>query len=394
MNILESLTRNEPDSMHQELPIIWDRAQGTTIWDDKGKEYLDFCSGIFVANVGHAHPKVVEAIEKQIHKPLLHAYTFPTKIRAELVEKLLSYAPWLDSVVLLSTGSETTDAALRAINYYHLGGKVGVVSFTGAYHGNTIGARMLNNGTFENPCRSHEVIERRVNIGYMPRAVVSTDFDIDFKKYSEDIAGAIIVPFIGWSCQWYSHTRLHHFCQQVQSRGGLIAFDVMQSGFGRTGEFWGFERYDVKPDIICCGKAMGGGLPISAIISRKEILNLDDDIFTTHSANPVCCAAALATLQVIEEEGLVLRAKRLGHIIENFMRDNGLKAEGKGLIWAIHVDSAEQADKIVNQCAEKGLMMIKTRKPSIKVAPPLVITEVDLKRGLEVIKKCVLDTLV
>ncbi len=120
-----------------------------------------------------------------------------------------------------------------------------------------------------------------------------------------------------------------------------------------------------------------------------EILDLDDDIWTTHTGNPVCCAAALATLRVIEEEGLVMRAKRLGHIIEDFARDNDLKAEGKGLIWAIHVQSAEQADRIVNQCAEKGLMMIKTRKPSVKIAPPLVITEADLKRGLEVIRQCI-----
>ncbi len=369
MNILESLTRNEPDSMHQELPIIWDRAQGVSIWDDKGKEYLDFCSGIFVTNVGHAHPRVIEAIERQIHKPLLHAYTFPTKVRAELVEKLLSHAPWLDSVVLLSTGSETTDAALRVMQLYGKQklNREDVLSFEGVYHGNTIGARMLNNGD-----KSHHVENVGV-IGLAPHL----------------IAGAFFLPFIGWSCKWGDVMKIRNVCQKIQSNGGMVAFDVMQSGFGRTGEFWGFEHYDVKPDIICCGKAMGGGLPISAIISRKEILDLDDDIWTTHTGNPVCCAAALATLRVIEEEGLVMRAKRLGHIIEDFARDNDLKAEGKGLIWAIHVQSAEQADRIVNQCAEKGLMMIKTRKPSVKIAPPLVITEADLKRGLEVIRQCI-----
>ena len=373
MNILETLTRGEPYSMHQELPIIWDRAKGTSIWDDKGKEYLDFCSGIFVANIGHAHPRVVEAIEKQIHKPLLHAYTFPTKERAELAEELLSHAPWLDSVVLLSTGSETTDAALRLMPLY--GQKYGhsdVLAFNGAYHGNTIGARMLNTGK-----ASYDVWNK--------------EFTSVFSE-SDKYAGVIFVPFIGWSCEWYPVVKVQQYCEWLQGYGGLVAFDVMQSGFGRTGEFWGFEHYDVKPDIICCGKALGGGLPISAIISRKEILNLDDDIFTTHTANPVCCAAALATLQVIEEEGLVRRAKRLGHIIEDFVREHSLKAEGKGLIWAIHVESAEQADKIVNQCAEKGIMMIKTRKPSIKITPPLVITETDLKRGLEVIRQCVFGT--
>ena len=201
--------------------------------------------------------------------------------------------------------------------------------------------------------------------------------------------------------------KLREWCNEHRA---LLIFDEVQAGFGRTGRYWGFEHYGVAPDLICCGKGISSGLPISALIGRSEVMDLypPGAMTSTHTGNPVCAAAALANLRVIEEEGLVENARRLGEILQPELRRIGKRfsdhvgaVHGKGLVAALHMvepggiePSPRLAADVVRRCVEKGLLMfapVGYAGASVKVAPPLVVTEEPLREGIEVLEEAIAE---
>ena len=364
MNIIETLEKYEPQSLQHELPIVWDFAYGYHVWDTEGKRYIDFTSGIFVANIGHSHPKVLQAILGQINEPLIHSYVFPNEPRAKLVKKLAEISG-MEKVYLCSTGSEAVEAALRCIWSYKPGGLLAV---KGCNHGRTAGVKILAE-------EAQLTYKMKPNRGIKP----------------ENIAGIIFETYLGYNAQFHPVKWVREWCGWAQKNDIPVCFDEIQAGFGRTGKMFGFEHYDVKPDLICVGKGLGGGMPISAVLGRADLLDAPDDLSSTHTGNPVCCAAALATLEVLEEEGLVDRASSLGELLGDLLPKMfpEYTIRGKGMVWGIDLEDIDLANKVVDKCAGKGLLLVKTHKGTIKIGAPLVIPEKELAEGLQILREAV-----
>ena len=359
---LKILQKHEPRSFHHEVPAIWNSASGMYVHTSYGG-MIDFTSGILVANIGHSHRHVLEAIRKQ---DCLHSYAFPTEIRAKLVQKLVDLTG-MDKVFLCSTGSEAVESALRCMWAKKQGAVYGI---SGANHGRTYGSK--------------EMIGKWLRYDDLP----SSDY--------LDLSGVIFETYLGYNAQFHPVEWVQEWCNWAKEHDIPVCFDEIQAGFGRTGKMFGYEHYGVKPDLIVVGKALSGSLPISAVIGRADLLDAPDDLSSTHSGNPVCCAAALANIGVIEREHLVERAANMEEPIRQTLlsvmaNSNGRLQvlNGKGMVWAFDLRDIELANRIVDRCAKKGLLMVKTHKGTLKIAPPLVMSIEVFKQGCKILREAI-----
>ena len=356
--IITQLNKYEPKGIQHEVPIVWERAKDWTVWDKDGKEYIDFTSGIFVANIGHSNDKVRRTICHQVATEQLHSYIFPTEVRAKLAKKMCELTS-KDKILFTVTGSEANEAALQIMQRNKLGA---VMSIEGAYYGSTSRMRKLNDGC---------LIE-----GSLP----------DKFESLTDISGLFLQAFRGYNVKFMPKDWVQIWVNWAHEHDIPVAWDEMQSGFGRTGKMFGYQWYDIEPDLITCGKAMGAGLPISCVLGSVKLMSYADDLWSTHSGNPVCCAAAIANLEVIEKEHLVERAA-------NFEKLATPGMTGHGLMWAIDLHDKDYANRVVKWCAEHGLLLLTTNMGTIKIAPPLIIPKTVFIDGmailLEGIKECI-----
>lgn len=417
MPILEQLRRHEPRSMSGQPLVVWDRAEGFYVFDRWGNQWLDWSSGVVVTNAGHNHPKIQKAILEQVQHGLVHNYCFPSEIRAQCVEALARVAPpELNKVFLLTTGAETLECAIKLCRTWgqKIGGrkKIGIVSFQNAFHGRTLGAQMIGGS----PALKSWIVNLDPDMIQVPFPDgfrgVDTSFDgflkaLEVQGYSADrVAGVITESFQGGNASFAPTEymqKLRAWCTEHQA---LLVMDEVQAGFGRTGTYWGFEHYGVVPDLFCCGKGISSGLPISAVIGRPEIMDIypPGSMTSTHTGNPVCCVAVLANLRVIEEERLVERARTLGAILQPELRRLRLRffehigmVHGRGLVAALHIVKpgtiepwSELASRVVVRCIEKGLLFfapVGYAGASVKIAPPLVISEEALREGIAVLEE-------
>ncbi len=367
LSIFEDLEKYEARSMHaHELPIIWDRADGFQVYDKWGNKWIDFTSGIFVANVGHCAKEVSTAIVNKVDNKLIHSYVFPNDSRVKLTKKLCKITQ-MDKVLLTVTGSEANDAVIQMLQQNKKGK---ILSIDGAYYGSTTACRLL----------SENVIDESMNP--------------DKINYNE-IAGVFLQTFRGRDAKFMPYNWIRTWCEWAQKNNIPIGFDEMQSGFGRTGKWFGYQHYNVQPDFITVGKALGGGLPISAVIGRKKLLELTDDLWSTHTGNPICCAAALATLEIIENQNLVEKTATRSNWLGQLLRKTfpNYKIYGRGMMWALYTGDAELTQKIIEKCAEKGLLLVSTYGPAIKIGPPLTIPDEALIEGIKVIEECFGDVI-
>jgi 4-aminobutyrate aminotransferase-like enzyme len=343
--------------LEDQLPVTWDRAVNATIWDGE-REYIDFTSGIFVANVGHSHPDVIAALRDQLDHELLHTYTFPSASRQRLAKKLCEVTGY-ERAFLLTTGAEAVEAALRIARRHT--DRDYVLSWSDSMHGKTLGAQHLMHGG--------------PNVRRMP--------------FPEDrmYAAVVMESYQGWSARFYPKSYVQDVAAWCREHGILLIFDEIQAGFGRTGKLFAYEHYGVTPDIACVGKGLGGGLPVSAVLGPADLLDNDPSLTSTHSGNPLCCAAALATLEVLESEGLVERAARLGakYIRPLLSGVSDFPLRGAGLVWAIDLGDADKADWVCKLAQRKGLLLLRTGRGTIKVGPPLTIPEDQLRIGLDIL---------
>ena len=418
--ILERLDRIESRSMQGQLPLVWDRALDFNIFDAANNKWIDFTSTIFVANVGHSNLRVTAAIKEALDKPLYSCYAYGNEIRVRYLEKLVAFSGHpFEKAFLLSAGTEATDAALKLMRMHaQKQGKRrrGIICIEGNWHGRTLGAQMLGSNLAQREWIGYQDKDIHhipfpyswVLNGKSPESFFEESLDklanagIDI---SQDIAGFMLETFQGWGAVFYPKEYVQAIEAVCRRNGILLAFDEMQSGFGRTGKLFGFQHYEVTPDLICCGKGMGGGVPLSGVLGRAEVMDLPDvgNMSSTHSANPFVCAAGLAVIEELEERNLVAESARKGELL--FSGLAGLHAQfpdrisgllGKGMIAAVLFCSPQTGEpdglftsKVAELCMQKGLLVVHTGRESIKIGPPLTITDSALLEGIAVLGEAI-----
>ena len=421
--VLEQLQKYEPRSMGGQPPIVWHKAEGFSVWDEYGNRWIDFSSGVLVTNCGHLREEVKQELVAQLEQGLIHNYCFPNVPRANLTQKLASLVPeGLDKCFLLTTGAEAVENALKLARTYgrKIGGvrKIGIVSFDNAFHGRTLGAQMAGGIA--------SLKEWIVNLdkdfhqvpfpdGYINEDTSFESFEsaLKAKGVTPDMVAAVITEayqggIAGFADVEYMQ-KLRKWCTENKV---LLIDDEIQAGFGRTGRMFAIEHYGIEPDIICCGKGISGGLPLAAVLGRSEFMDLygPGEMTSTHSGNPLICRAALKSIELILNEDLPGRSAKLGEIfhrelnkIKDAHRDIIGAVMGKGLLAGILFRKAqtkepdgEFAMKVVEKCIQKGLMVYAPLGPgggTIKVNPPLIISEEAMLEGISVFAEAVEETL-
>lgn len=417
LEILERLQKYEPRSMTGQPPVIWDRAEGAQVYDKYGNMWLDWSSGVLVTNSGHGRREVRDAIIQQAEHGLLHNYCFPGEVRSLLAEKLVNLAPEnIDKVFLLTTGAEATENALKlARTYGHQQGgkrKNAVISYEDAFHGRTLGAQMLGGMPGLKTWIVHhdpDIIQIPFPDGYRNPNTHFEDFEAELAKRSinpDNVAGIILETYQGATACFAPieyMQRLRKWCNQHEA---LLIFDEVQAGFGRTGKFFAFEHYGVEVDLICCGKGISGSLPLSAVLGNSKVMDIYPvgAMTSTHTGNPVCCAAALANIDLILKEKLIENAERVGKVLREGLVQIQQRhtdiigiVQGRGLVYGLLIvkRGAKEPDKplatkIVQRCFEQGLLFFSpVGGATVKIAPPLMITEEAIQEGLETLTEAI-----
>ena len=414
--ILEMIERYEPRSMLGQPPVVWDRAEGFQIYDRYGNMWLDWSAGVLVTNVGHGHRAIMAAATDEIQRGLLFSYCFPTEARARLAQRLVELAPeGLDKAFILTTGSETTENAIKLARTH--GQKVGgphklvIVSFELGFHGRTLGAQLASGYP-----------EAKAWIGNLDPDFAQVPFpdgfrcpDTSFELFEQSlaeqgvdprrVAGVMIETYQGGGASFAPASYVQQLRQWCDAHDALLIFDEIQAGFGRTGKLFGFEHYDVVPDIACFGKGISGSLPLSAVLGRRDIMDMygPGSMTSTHGGNPVCCAAALANLEVLITEGLVDNAATVGQDLMGGLQqiaddhaDVIGALHGKGLVYGLHVvkpgsidANGDLAFDVVKRCFESGLLTfapVGYGGATVKICPPLMVTREAVEEGVSVLR--------
>jgi 4-aminobutyrate aminotransferase-like enzyme len=313
--------------------------------------------------------------------PLAHAYTFGTEIRYDFIKELVDSCYPKGKAFLVSAGTEATEVACKLMRYYTK--KKIIISIAGCMHGRTMLTEQLK-GDFT-------WADLTTNIWHLPCPKVGNSFKEDIFGFNDwdKVAGFIIESYQGWSATFYPKQWIQDLIKFAKEKNIPVCFDEIQGGFGRTGKMFAYEHYEIdKPDLICFGKGVSSSVPLSGVIGRKDIIDSVPvgSMSSTHSANPIACAAGLANILYIKKYKLVERSEKLGNSMINYLTDYlGLKVEGNGMLCAIHTINAKDADEIVMECFKRGLLLIRTHKESVKIAPPLTISSEALTEGLEII---------
>ncbi|MBX2971323.1 MAG: aspartate aminotransferase family protein [Cyclobacteriaceae bacterium] len=366
--------------------ITVEKAEGIYLYAPDGKRYIDMISGIGVSNIGHRHHKVVEAIKRQLDKHL-HVMVYGEFIQHApnaLAQKLVSLLPsTLNCCYFVNSGTEANEGALKLAKRYT--GRTEIISFKKSYHGSTHGSLSV----------SGNEVKKRAFRPLLPDVRFLTFNHADELNTITTKTACVIVETIQGDAgvRIPDKQYLKALRKRCNETGALLILDEIQCGMGRTGTLFAFEQFGIVPDIVTIGKAFGGGLPIGAFISDKKIMQClthDPPLghITTFGGNPVCCASALATLNVIEEESLLTEVEAKGKLIGQLLQHPSIKEIRRiGLMFAIDFESAELVNKIVEAAKEKGVICywFLSHPYSFRIAPPLTITYDQIKESCELI---------
>ncbi|MBL4623703.1 MAG: aspartate aminotransferase family protein [Flavobacteriales bacterium] len=387
MNLSESFYLHQAQTTDSPYAIEVESAEGIYIYDTSGKRYMDLISGVAVSNIGHRHPKVIEAIKEQLDKHL-HVMVYGEYIQkpqAELAKKLTSLLPdSLDCLYPVNSGTEANEAALKLAK--RITGRTEIISFNNSYHGNTHGSLSVT-GNEQKKYRFRPLLP---DVKFIAFNTIS-----DLEEITIKTAAVIIEPIQGDSgLRIPSQGFMDALRNKCTETGTQLIFDEIQTGFGRTGSLFAFEHFNVVPDILTIAKGMGGGMPIGGVVSSKgKMRTLSNNPMlghiTTFGGHPVCCAAALANIQVIEEESLLSSVEEKGKLFSELLGKHSLVKEVRqiGLMLAIELENFEIVQKVVNGCLDKGVIgfWFISCNNSFRLAPPLTITEEEIKEGCAVI---------
>lgn len=363
-------------------------AKGSYLYGPKGEEYLDLISGVGVSNFGHGHPKVIDAIKKQLDKHL-HTMVYGEYIQDspnQLAEKLASILPpQLNCSYFVNSGAESIEGALKLAKRYT--GRREIISFRGAYHGSTHGALSVSgNETKKRAFRPLLPEVRFLNFNKIG----------ELSAISEKTACVIVETIQGDAgIRIPDQNYLEALRARCSEMGALLIFDEIQAGMGRTGKLFAFEHYGVIPDILCSAKALGGGLPLGAFISSYEIMQCLREKpmlghITTFGGNPLSCAASLACLELLEEENILAQVEAKGALFEELLQHpRVLEIRRKGLYFAFEFANAEEVQTIVEYCMKKGVICFwfLSCPEAFRIAPPLNISEEDIRKACVIIRE-------
>jgi acetylornithine/N-succinyldiaminopimelate aminotransferase len=390
MNNLEiaALTDKYVARTYARIPIALVKGKGTKVWDADGKEYLDFLAGIAVNNLGHCHPAIVRAIREQSKKLLHVSNLYHILPQAELARELCHHS-FAERVFFCNSGAEANEAAIKLVRRYgleKLGGRYEILSTHNSFHGRTL-ATLTATG------------QEKIRAGYDPlpsgfRQVPYNDLAVIEEAIDEKKTAAVLVEPIqaegGVNVADDAYMRgLRELCDQ---RGILLIFDEVQTGMGRTGTLFGYEHFAIKPDIMTLAKALGGGLPLGAMLAREEIAASfgPGSHASTFGGNPVACSAGLVVMQTLLS-GALKNCVQMG---KYFVR--GLEAlqkrfsfirevRGKGLMIGMELEI--EGSKVAEDCMQEGLLLNCTANKVLRFVPPLTIKKNELDRGLDILEK-------
>jgi 4-aminobutyrate aminotransferase-like enzyme len=399
-------------------PIVWDRAEDHYVWDKYGNQWLDWSSGVLVTNAGHGVKEVREAVIAQVQSGLLHNYVFPSEERAELAELLASLSPeGLKKIFLLTTGSEATECALKLSRSHGIKvggrGKIGIIGFERGFHGRTLGSQQAGGMAGQKSWIVNEdpaIVNVPFPDGYWQK-------DVSFDRFleaiaarglkPENIAGVMMETYQGVGPDFAPVKYVQQLAKWCREHQIVLTFDEVQSGFGRTGKFWAFEHYDgVVPDLICCGKGISSSLPLSAVIGRAEIMDQfpPGSMTSTHTGNPVCCAAAMAAIRKILREKMTENAAALEKPLLDALKKIQARhpqvighVTAKGLVGGMQTvkpgtqdPDHDLAHRIIELCYQRGLLLfapVGAWGQTVKIAPPLCTPLDALEEGLAVLEE-------
>jgi 4-aminobutyrate aminotransferase len=408
-------------SYTRDYPLVVDRGQGSMIEDVDGNRFLDFNAGIAVAATGHCHPRVVEAIQRQSER-LIHmsGTDFYYENMVELAEKLAAIAPLGDNarrVYFGNSGTEAIEAAMKLARYHT--GRDKFIAFRGGFHGRTFGALSLTGS---------KVVQRK-GFGPLVPGVFHAQFPDSYRRPEgmtpedhavscvqaieehlfrtslppEEVAAIVVEPIQGEGGYVVPpKIFLEELARLAEKHGILLVFDEIQSGMGRTGKMWAADHFGVTPDIITVAKGIASGLPLSAIVSRAEVMNWGPGAHaSTYGGNPVAVAASLATIELLERE-LVANAARIGgHILDRLHSwpakfKNVGDVRGLGLMIGIELvhdqktkeRAPELRDKLVAMAFERGLLVLGAGRNVLRLCPPLIITRDQADFAVDTLEEC------
>jgi acetylornithine/succinyldiaminopimelate/putrescine aminotransferase len=385
----------ESDNIYSQLPMVWHKAKDFNIYDEHGNKWIDLTSGIFAMNAGHSNPVINQAIKNQLDADMVFSFLYSTKIRKTLAERLLEISPsHFEKVVLLNTGSEATDTAYKLIKYWaKANDRKYIVSFRGSYHGRVLSTDLMCGG--EGNSNWSNVTDDDILFLDFPYDK-ETQFDPSALGDPSKIAAFVLETYQGWSAQCYPDKYMRDLYDFAKQNGCLVCFDEIQAGFYRMGEIYGYLTYGdyIKPDIVCLAKALGAPLPISAVLSTRELIDGAKKLGGTNAGNPLCCAAALANIEFLTNKDFQSDLKRKIKVFENRLKNlekydiiNYINV--RGMIGAIIFNNKEIANSVVVNSVRKGVMPVNTWSTSIKIGPPLTISIDAINEALDVIEECI-----
>ncbi|HVX66108.1 MAG TPA: aspartate aminotransferase family protein [Bryobacteraceae bacterium] len=420
MPMLETLARLEPVAMRGQPPVVWDHAEGFQVWDAYGNCWVDWSSGVLITNAGHGRAEVREAIVRQANQKLLTTYCFPNEARVRLLERLAGVLPpELEKIFLLTTGSEAVECAIKLSRTWGVrqGGrsKHVIVSFTNAFHGRTLGSQQVG-GT---PALKEWIVNLDPGFVQIPFPDGIWSDQVNFESFErqlhergiepQNVAGVILETYQGGTAAFAPRAYMQALRQWCTGHKALLVCDEVQAGFGRTGTLWGFEHYGIVPDLTTFGKGISSSLPLSAVAGRADVMDQfpPGAMTSTHTGNPVCCAAALASLEVIVKENLAANACALGERMHarlaairdrtpqfGFLAGKGLVAGLIAVVPGTRTPDGEFAWDVVRRSVEKGVLMFSPvgyGGSTVKIAPPLVITREALDDSLNGFEEAVAE---
>ena len=379
---LKHIAQTSPSPLAFEIA----KAEGCLLYDVKGKEYIDLIGGISVANIGHRHPKVLEAIKKQLDA-YMHVMVYGEFIESPQVQyaKLLTdHLPAsLNSVYFTNSGAEAIEGAMKLAK--RVTNRTQIIAFKNSYHGSTQGAlSIIGDEYWRNAFRPllPDILHLEYNSFESLGEITSTTACV-FAETIQAEAG-INVP----SKEWMQALR-----SKCTEAGTLLILDEIQTGFGRTGKLWGFENSEIVPDVLVLGKALGGGMPLGAFIADKKLMDAftENPILghiTTFGGHPVCCAAGMAAMKVLLQEKIIDSIKEKEELFRSLLIHKKIKAiRSFGLWMAVEFDSFETNKKIIDACIDAGVMTdwFLFASQCLRISPPLTISEEQIEKACKII---------
>ncbi len=366
------------------------KATGIYQYDANGKAYIDLISGFSVANIGHSNPKVVEAVQKQAAE-YMHLIVYGEFIQAPQVAyaKLLTdhLPPSLNSVYFTNSGAEATEGAMKLAK--RVTGRSKIIAFNNSYHGSTQGAlSVMGSEYWRNAFRPllPDVYHFDYGSNEAIDAIDSTTACVILETVQAE--SGVTIPTKKW---------MQAIREKCSNHCALLILDEIQAGFGRTGTLWAFEQFDIIPDILLLGKALGGGMPLGAFIADKKLMNtlMYNPVLghiTTFGGHPVSCAAGKAALEVLLEGNFISTVKRKEQIILDNIRHHSIKRINSCGLWAsLQFDSFETNKKVIDRCIEKGLITdwFLFAPECLRIGPPLIITDEELIKACSLIMEAI-----